>query len=92
MVVQGVDRQADDLHVPPVELRLQARDLAQLGGADRGEVLRMAEQHAPAIAEPLVEVHRALAGVLLEIGGDLAELDVHVPLLGEWRRKAPPRI
>ena len=67
VVLQRVDRQADDLHAAAVEVRLDAGHVAQLGGADGGEVARVAEQHGPAVADPVVEVDPALGGVGLEV-------------------------
>ena len=37
----------------------------------------MTEQHAPAIAQPLVETNLAGAGILFEVGGDVAESEAH---------------
>ena len=62
-----VDRQPDELDVASLELRLQQRDLAQLGGADRREVARMREQQAPAGAEPLVKADPAARGFRGEV-------------------------
>src|SRR6266542_3670533 len=39
-----IDREPDDLRISAVELRLDLRHVAELGRADRGEVLRMREQ------------------------------------------------
>ena len=47
VALERIDAQADDLHVPAVELRLDPRHVAELGRADRREVLGMREQHAP---------------------------------------------
>ena len=81
-----VDRQADDLHVALVELGLELGDVAELGGADRREVLRVGEQHAPAVAEPLVEVDLALGGLGGEVGGGVAEANGHgSSLLHRWQ-------
>ena len=57
MVAARVDRQPDDLHIAPVELRLDPGHVAQFGRADRGEVLRMREQDRPRIADPVVEMN-----------------------------------
>jgi hypothetical protein len=65
------------LHVALVELGLELRDRAELGGAHRREVLGMREEDAPRFAEPLVEVDGAFGRVLGEVGGDVAELDGH---------------
>ena len=42
------------------------------------EVLRVREEHAPAVAEVLVEVELALGGVCGEVRGFVAQLDRHV--------------
>jgi len=60
VVRDRVDREADDLRVALVELALDARHVAELGGADRREVLGMREEHGPPVTDPLVELDRAL--------------------------------
>ena len=84
VAVDRVDREADDLHVALVELGLDLGDVAELGRADRREVLRMAEQHTPGVAEPLVEVDLALRRVGGEVGGDVAEANGHVSSFDRW--------
>ena len=74
----GVDREADDLHAAAVELRLDLGHVAELGGADRGEVLRVGEEDHPGAVDPVVEVDRSLAGVRFEIGGNVAKLQSHL--------------
>jgi hypothetical protein len=37
----------------------------------------MGKQHTPAIAQPLVELDGTSAGILFEIGGDIAESEAH---------------
>src|SRR5690606_3006909 len=54
---------------------------AQFGGAHRGEIRRMREQDAPAVAQPMVEPDQTLAGVLFKVGGDIAKADAHVAVL-----------
>ena len=92
--VDRIDTEADDLDAALVELRLDPRHVAELGGADRGEVLGVREQHAPGVAEPFMEPDVALRGVGLEIRGDIAEVGVpsYSPLLdeGKGRRLAKP--
>jgi hypothetical protein len=72
MIFHRIDAEADDLGVALVELRLQPGHVAQLGGADRGKVLRMREQNRPAITDPLVEIDLALGSV----GGEVRRLRV----------------
>ena len=67
VIFDWVDAQADDLCVALVELRLQPRHVAELGRADRREVLGMREQYRPAIANPAMEVDRALGCLGREI-------------------------
>ena len=73
--IHRVDGQGNGLDAAFVELILELGGKAQLGGAHRGEVGGVGEQDAPAVTEPLVETDLAGAGVLLEIGGDVAESD-----------------
>jgi hypothetical protein len=39
MLLDRVDGKPDDFDVAPVELRLEPRHIAKLGGAHRGEIL-----------------------------------------------------
>ena len=87
--VERVDRKADHLRVALVELALQAGDLAELGRADRREVLRVREEDSPSVAQPLVEVDRAVGGLGGEIGGDVAQLKCHLCLLFSVRAPRP---
>src|SRR5262245_6882527 len=80
MAVHGIDAQADDLDPALVELRLDPRHVAELGGADGREVLGMREQHGPRIADPLVKADAALGRVGLEVGCGFAKLECHVCL------------
>ena len=73
----GSTDRPSDLHVALVELRLELRDRAELGRADRREVLRVREQHAPAVAEVVVEVDRAFGGLGREVGGFVAQSERH---------------
>jgi hypothetical protein len=56
MIAHGIDGEADDLGVPLVELRLQLGHVAELGGADRREILGVREEDRPAVAEPFMEI------------------------------------
>src|ERR1700722_14705108 len=79
LVLPGrVDRESDDLDVPPVELGLDLGHVAQLGRADRREVLRMREQDRPRVTDPLVEVNRPLRGLGGEVRGDVPKRKTHV--------------
>jgi len=77
MPVDRIDAEPDDLDPALVELRLDAGHVAELGGADRREILRMGEQDAPGIPEPIMEADMALGRIGLEIGGGFAELKCH---------------
>ena len=78
VVVERVDGEPDDLHVPAVELGLDAGHVAELGGAYGREVARMREQDRPRVADPVVEADPALGGVRLEVGRGVADLQSHV--------------
>ena len=83
-----IDADRDRLDAALREFARQGRRLAQLGGADRREIGRVGEQHDPGIAGPLVEVDRAFAGVLREIGGGVAESQgCHGRSLDGWKRR-----
>src|SRR5690606_36718146 len=87
--IHRVHGEGDHLDAALGELVGQIGGVAQLGGADRGEVGGVREEDAPAVAEPLVEADAAFAGVLLEIGGDVSEADarggVSCKSGGVWR-------
>ena len=67
MLVDRVNRETDDLDTALVELWFDFGHVAEFGGADRREVLRVREQHHPRIANPVVEVDIAFRGLRLEI-------------------------
>ena len=77
MLVERVDREADDLHAAAVEVGLDLRHVAELGRADRGEVLRVREQDDPRVADPVVEADRPLCRLGLKVGRSIAELQCH---------------
>src|SRR5205807_1391024 len=96
--VHGIDAEADDLGVAPGELGLKLGQISQFGGADRGEVLRMGEEDAPGVAQPVVEADRSLRGFGLEIGRGVADAERHSTLhllmvarYGVTERRARPR-
>ena len=72
-----VDRETNDLHVALVELGLDLGHVAQFGGAHRREVLGVAEQHAPAVAEPVVEIDVALRCGCIEVWCDVTKSNGH---------------
>ncbi|PYQ18784.1 MAG: hypothetical protein DMF79_14145 [Acidobacteria bacterium] len=67
VVGHGIDAQADHLAVALRELRLELGHVAELGGADRGEVLGVREQDGPPVSDPLVEVELAFRGLRREV-------------------------
>ena len=68
VVGDGIHGKADDLAVAGGEVLREARHVAELGGADRREVLGVREQDGPAIADPVVEGDGALGGLGGEVG------------------------
>src|SRR6202022_3445704 len=81
VVLHRVHAQADDLGVALVELGLDARHVAQLGGAHRGEILGVREEDGPLIVDPLVEVDRTLGRLRSEVGGFVVDTQRHGTLL-----------
>ena len=63
-----VHAQTDDLAISLCEFRLQACHVAEFRRANWSEVLGMRKQYRPAIADPLMEVERALRRFRREIG------------------------
>src|SRR5207249_1118344 len=83
--INGVDAQPDGLDPALLELRLQPRDVAELGGAHRREVPRVREEDAPLGAQPpLVEVDAALRALGAEVGCGVSQSQRHVvsPFVG----------
>jgi hypothetical protein len=81
VILCRIDGEADDLDVPPFELRLDVRHVAELGRAHRREVLRVREEHHPRVADPVVEVDRPLSRLCLEVGRGVADGQFHPYLL-----------
>ena len=87
VVLDRVDRDGDGLGVPSGELRVEGRGATEFGGAHRGEVGGVAEQHRPGVGLPVVEVDLTLGGVGVEVGCGVSESQAHrgSPLV-EWAR------
>src|SRR5215469_3431637 len=77
VVRDRIHRQADELHVPALELGAQLRDGAELGGAHRGEVLRVREQHRPRVTDPLMEPDPSVRRLCYKIRRCGAEPETH---------------
>src|SRR5262249_20752478 len=73
----GVHRQANDLDTPLVKFRLDPGHVAELGRADRGEVLRVREQHGPGVPDPFVKLDRPFGGLGLEVRGGVRDGQRH---------------
>lgn len=70
MRLDGVGRETDQLDVALGELGLVLGQRGQLGGANRGVILRVGEENHPVIARPLVKIDGADGGFGLEVGGN----------------------
>jgi len=81
VVSDRIDREAYDLDIALVEFRFEARHGAELGGADRREVLRMGEQDGPRIPDPVMKANVAFSRVCCKIPGGIANLKSHHRLL-----------
>ena len=75
VVGDRVDAEADHLRPALGKLRLEVGDCAEFRGADRREVLRVREQHSPAIADPLMEVDGALGRFGGEVGSYIVDAE-----------------
>ena len=67
MLVGRVDADADQLDAALVELRLEPRDGAKLGRADRRKVFRVRKEKPPAVAEPFVKADVAFGALGFEV-------------------------
>src|SRR6516225_5719117 len=76
--VDRVDGKPHQLHAALVEFRLQLCESTKLRCAHWREVLRVREQHRPAIADPVMEFDFALSGFGFEIRGCCANRKCHV--------------
>ena len=77
VAAERIDRKADNAAIPHLELAFEARGRGKFGRADRGEVGRMREQDAPAIAEIVVEGDFAVGGFRREVRGIVAKTQRH---------------
>ena len=77
VLLNRIGRQAQRLAVALVELGGEAGGRAHFGGADRGEIGRVAEEEHPRIASPVVQGNRAGGGGDGEIGGGVADVQAH---------------
>ena len=73
MRFNSVCRETNQLDAPPRELGLQFCKSTQLCCANGGVVLWMRKENSPFVANPLVEVNRAIGSIGLEIGGNGAK-------------------
>lgn len=69
----AIGRQANELGVSLLKLRLQLGESTQLGGADGGEVVGVREQDGPLVANEVVERDRTVGGLGLEVRGGGAQ-------------------
>src|SRR6266404_8816973 len=67
VVTDRIDAEPDNLAVALVELGLQPGHVAELGRADRCEILWMREQDHPSIADPFMKVDNALGHLRSEV-------------------------
>jgi hypothetical protein len=78
----GSTLRADDLDAALVELGLDLGHVAELGGADRREVLGVREQHRPFVADPIVKADLAFGRLGREIRDRIVDRERHPYLLG----------
>src|SRR5688572_765774 len=83
MTVHRIYTQTDHFRVSPLEFRLEFRHVAELGSADRSEILGMRKQDSPRVSEPLVKFQIAFRGLSLEVGSGFAYAKRHSALLAD---------
>jgi len=77
MGLTRIDAQADELCAALGELGLDLGHVAELGRADRSEILWVGKQDSPLVADPVVKADLALCGFGREIGSSLVEAKGH---------------
>ena len=77
VILDAVDRQTDYFGVAFVEFGLQLRQISELGGAHRSEILRVRKQDRPAVAYPIVKADLAFRGLGGEIGNLVTNSQAH---------------
>src|SRR5689334_8596039 len=78
VIADRIDAESEDLAAALVELGLETGHVAELGRANRGEILRVRKQNRPPRADPVVEVDLPLRGVGGEIGCFAVDPQCHV--------------
>jgi hypothetical protein len=77
VILDAVDRQADYFGVALVEFGLQLRQISELGGAHRGEILRVRKQDRPTVAYPFMKADLAFRRLGGEIGNLVTNSQAH---------------
>jgi len=75
VILEIIGRNTDDLDIALCKVVCATSDLAELGGADRGEVSGMREEDGPRTTDPFVELDQTSCSLSLEIGGDATETE-----------------
>jgi hypothetical protein len=73
----GVDVEADNLAVTPLEFGLEAGHVAEPSGADGCEVRGARKEDGSAVADPFVGIELALRGLRRKIGGFVVDAQGH---------------
>jgi hypothetical protein len=90
VAIHRIDAQPDDPHAALVELGLDARHVAQLGGADGREILGVRKQHRPGGADPVMETDMAFGRLSFEIRSGVSERENHVRTSQAFKHKVLP--
>jgi hypothetical protein len=77
VLLERVDREADDLDVALLELGFEARRLAEFGRSHGREIGGMREENDPTAPDPLMERDGSGRGLLGEIRSGVSELKRH---------------
>jgi hypothetical protein len=86
-----INAEGDYFNIALVELRLEARNFTELGGANGGIVSGVREENDPAITSPRVKVDFPFTRLLSKIGHFIAKLKNHTEIsCGLKNRKIEP--
>jgi hypothetical protein len=77
VIGHGINAQTDYFTVPLRELRFETRHIAELGGANRGEILWMGKQNGPPVTNPFMEVDGSFRRLRGEIGSFFSDMERH---------------
>ena len=78
MVGDAIHRNAHHLGAALGPFRFQLRHSAELGGANRGEILGVRKKNRPVVADPVMQGHTALVSFHSQVRNRIIDAQAHV--------------